>query len=85
VTLLVGWGTGWGDDKRWDRFGDLVGWKQGGRWENLGNTEAAYRTPETHDYYLPKLMYWGKRVVILEGEWGGVSSVSSLAWRLKGL
>jgi CHAT domain-containing protein len=53
---LVG-GTGEYNDEIWDRFGDLVGWKQGERWFNLGNMEVAYRTPETHYNHFPVLMY----------------------------
>ncbi|MBE5230301.1 MAG: GUN4 domain-containing protein [Microcystis aeruginosa PMC 728.11] len=73
---LVG-GTGEYNDGIWDRFGDLVGWKQGERWFNLGNMEVAYRTPETHDYHLPKLMYirvglwWVSKVEEEDGwKWG---------------
>jgi CHAT domain-containing protein len=71
---LVG-GTGEYNDEIWDRFGDLVGWKQGERWFNLGNMEVAYRTPETHDYHLPKLMYirvglWWVSKVQEEDGWG---------------
>ena len=73
---LVG-GTGEYNDEIWDRFGDLVGWKQGERWFNLGNMEVAYRTPETHDYHLPKLMYirvglwWVSKVQEEDGwRWG---------------
>ncbi|MCZ8223838.1 MAG: CHAT domain-containing protein [Microcystis sp. LE19-84.1B] len=53
---LVG-GTGEYNDEIWDRFGDLVGWKQGERWFNLGDMEVAYRTPETHYNHFPVLMY----------------------------
>lgn len=53
---LVG-GTGEYNDEIWDRFGDLVGWKQGERWFNLDNMEVAYRTPETHYNHFPVLMY----------------------------
>ncbi len=55
---LVG-GTGEYNDGIWNRFGDLVGWKQGERWllNFEGNMEVAYYSSETYDHHLPKLMY----------------------------
>ncbi|CCI07739.1 GUN4-like protein (fragment) [Microcystis aeruginosa PCC 7941] len=69
------WDESFERESEWDRFGDLVGWKQGKRWFNLGNMEVAYRTPETHDYHLPKLMYirvglWWVSKVEEEDGWG---------------
>ena len=63
------------NEEVWNRFGNRVGWREGCRWFNLGNMEVAYRTPETHDYHLPKLMYirvglWWLSKVQEEDGWG---------------
>ncbi len=65
------------NEEVWNRFGNRVGWREGCRWFNLGNMEVAYRTPETHDYHLPKLMYirvglwWVSKVEEEDGwKWG---------------
>ncbi|MCA2624025.1 MAG: CHAT domain-containing protein [Microcystis sp. M20BS1] len=73
---LVG-GTGEYNDEIWDRFGDLVGWKQGERWFNLDNMEVAYRTPETHYNHFPVLMY-------CRGDLGGWDIWSQVYWGFYG-
>ncbi|WP_307719612.1 CHAT domain-containing protein [Microcystis aeruginosa] len=65
------WDESFVEQHEWERFGDLVGWKQGKRWLNLPNMEVAYRTPETHDYHLPKLMYYNSKLTIFrDSGWG---------------
>jgi hypothetical protein len=73
---LVG-GTGEYNDEIWDRFGDLVGWKQGERWFNLDNMEVAYRTPETHYNRFPVLMY-------CRGDWRGWDIWGEVYWGFYG-
>ena len=72
--------------KRWNRFCDRVGWKQGEQWLELD--EVAYRTTETHNYHLPALMYCctGANLgnIIGFGDWWG-GGIPSLASRLKRL
>ena len=58
------------NEEIWDRFGDRVGWKKGGRWLELD--EVAYHTTEPININnLPVLMYYRVRVGWLDGWWGG--------------
>jgi hypothetical protein len=68
------------NEEVWDRFGDRVGWREGGRW--LERLEVAYHTTEI-PFYLPVLMYYSSVVLgcvwvlgFVWVFWGGVSLLS---------
>jgi hypothetical protein len=44
------------NEEVWDRFGDLIGWRLGGRWLEI-NEVAYHATNQSLDFTFPVLMY----------------------------